>query len=431
MSKIRYYLKASDSAGESLISLYFSFNDKRLVYSTGLKVPPDFWNTEKQRAKESRKFPQFPELNARLDNLAHETLNIYRRFLNDGKLPSVAQMKSELDAYTLRGATAGETSLFGFIEQFIKERESQPKFSPNTIKTYRTTFNHLKAFAAKKRRPLDFADIDLDFFFDFQEFLFTERTDEKGKKAILNQNSASKTIGVLKAMLNEATERGINKNTAYKSRRFSIGRVEVQNIYLSIDELTRLYRLHLEGKKSLDKVRDLFLVGAFTGLRFSDFTNIRPENVRTVDGGQQIQMTTQKTGEAVAVPVHPIVRAILEKHKGQPPKPLSNQKMNDYLKELAKLAGITDAVVLTKNRAGKRFDRRFEKWELVTTHTARRSFATNAFKAGIPSISIMKITGHRTEAAFMKYIKISKEENAILISQSDFFRVSPLKVVAG
>ena len=422
MSKVRFYLKAPDTAGESLISLYFSFNNKRLVYSTGQKILPKFWSEENQRAIKSKQFPQHPDLNAYLDNISHETLNIYRRFLNDGKLPSIAQLKDELDIYALRGATAGETSLFGFIEQFAKERASLPKFSKGTIQVYQRTLAHLKAFAKSQRRQLDFEDIDLDFFLDFQKYLYSPPVSYA-------QNSAQKIVKTLKTFLNEATERGINKNMAFKSRRFGIAQKEADSIYLTSDELLKIYRLNLTYLPRLDKVRDLFLIGAFTGFRFSDFTNIKPENIQTIDGVQQIQMTTQKTGERVAVPIHPIIKAILEKHGGKPPKHLSNQKMNDYLKELAELAELKEAVVLSKDRGGKRFDRQYKKWELVTTHTARRSFATNAFKAGIPSISIMKITGHRTESAFMKYIKISKEENAVLISQNAFFKTSPLKAV--
>lgn len=422
MLKVHFYLKEATAEGETQIYLQFYYRRKKFKYFLPFKIEPKFWDFEKERAIQSKYFPFHKELNPFLNDLENEIPRIHQRFVNNGKALSATQFKSELDTFTLRGAVAGETSLFGFIEQFIQERAKLPKFSPNTIKTYRTTFNHLKAFAAQKRRNLDFEDIDLDFFQDFQQYLFSTANG-------FGQNTGSKYVATLKTILTEATERGINKNMAFKSRRFSITRTPVDSIYLSVDELTAFYRLDLSENERLDKVRDLFLIGAFTGLRFSDFTNIKPENIRKVDGVDVIQITTQKTGEPVTVPIHPIVRAILDKHNGKTPKPNSNQKMNDYLKDLAELAGLNEPVILTKNKAGKRYDRQFKKWELVTTHTARRSFATNAFKAGIPAISIMKITGHRTEAAFMKYIKISKEENAVLISNNAFFKTSPLKAV--
>lgn len=422
MSKVRFYLKAPDATGESLISLYFSYNKKRLVYSTGDKIPPKFWSEESQRAIKSKQFPQYPDLNARLDNLAHETLSIYRRFLNDGKVPSIAQFKSELDAFALRGAVAGETSLFGFIDQFIKERAALPKFSKSTIKVYQRTLKHLQTFSKKNHRQLDFQDIDLDFFYDFQKYLYSPPVSYA-------QNTAQKIVKTIKTILNEATDRGINKNLAYQSRRFSITQRKSDSIYLNIDELLKIYRLNLSYSPRLDNVRDLFLIGANTGLRFSDFTNIKPENITTVDGVEVIKITTQKTGEPVTVPIHPMVKAILDKYNGEIPKPLSNQKMNDYLKEVAQLAELNETVILTKDRGGKLFTRQYRKWELVTTHTARRSFATNAFKAKVPPISIMLITGHRTETAFLDYIKISKDENAVILSEDAFFKTSPLKAV--
>ena len=426
MSKVRFYLK-NPSAGnghseEHQIFLNFSFNGKRLRYYTGDRIDPKFWNNEGQRVRQTKQFPEHPELNAKLDSLASETKNIYRRFQNDGKVPSLAQFKNELDAFTLRGATAGDTSLFGFIENLIQEREALPKFSKGLILIYKRSFRLLRTFAQNKRRNLDFGDIDLDFFADFQKFLYSPPLS-------YSQNTAQSIVKTLKTFLNAATERGINKNLAFKSRGFSITQKPAENIYLTLDELTALYRLDLSENERLDKVRDLFLIGAFTGLRFSDFTNIKPENIRTVDGVEVFQITTKKTGESVTIPIHPIVRAILDKYDGKTPKPISNQKSNDYLKELAEMAGFKESVILSKNKAGKRYDRHYKKFELVTTHTARRSFATNAFKAGIPALSIMKITGHRTEAAFMKYIKISKEENAVLISQNAFFKTSPLKAV--
>lgn len=424
MPNVNFYLKEPDANAETLVSLHFAFNKKRLVYSTGFKILPRFWNKDKQRAVASKQFPQYPELNAYLERLSHETLNLYRRFLNEGKIPSVAQLKDELDLFTHRKAAAGETSLFGFIEQFISERESLPAFSSGIIFTYSRTYKHLRAFSKKRRRELDFQDIDLEFFNDFQKYLYAPPVS-------YSQNTAHKVIKTLKTIMNQATERGLNKNLAFKSRYFSIQQKDVDSIYLTTAELTRLYSIRLENLPRLEKVRDLFLIGAFTGLRFSDFTNIKPENIRTIDGVKVIQITTIKTGEPVTVPVHPVVDDIFKKHGGKPPKPLSNQKMNDYLKELAQLAGFDEPVILSKDKGGKRFDKQVSKWELVTTHTARRSFATNAFKEGVPAISLMKITGHRTETAFMKYIKISKEENAVLIADSKFFKAAPLKIVKG
>ncbi len=183
---------------------------------------------------------------------------------------------------------------------------------------------------------------------------------------------------------------------------------EVHNVYLNESELAHLWALDLSNQPRLERVRDLFLVGCWTGLRFSDFTNLRPENII----GSIAQIQTQKTGEVVTIPIHPIVRQILNKYSGNLPREISNQKMNGYLKEISQLASFDEKGIATITKGGSKTSSFKAKWERVSTHTARRSFATNQYKAGFPSILLMKITGHKTEKAFLKYIKVDQEEAA-------------------
>lgn len=121
------------------------------------------------------------------------------------------------------------------------------------------------------------------------------------------------------------------------------------------------------------------------------------------------------------------MRLILEKYDYELPKLPSNQKFNDYIKEVAKLAKINEPIYSDKQKGDFSFKKTVPKWELVTSHTARRSFATNAFIAGVPTISIMKITGHKTESSFMKYIKISDKENALRLRSHSFFNQMIIK----
>ncbi|WP_317171507.1 site-specific integrase [Spirosoma profusum] len=162
------------------------------------------------------------------------------------------------------------------------------------------------------------------------------------------------------------------------------------------------------------------MIGCYTGLRFSDFSELHPENI--THNGQILTHKTQKTAERVSMPVNRNVLAILRKYEGIPPRTISNQKMNDYLKEICKRAGFTERVEVARTKGGMRQTRVLEKWELVTTHTARRSFATNAFLAGVPPVSIMKITGHKSESVFLKYIKVSSEQNTLLLLSHTHFQ---------
>ncbi|MDB5226445.1 MAG: hypothetical protein JWN78_638, partial [Bacteroidota bacterium] len=221
--------------------------------------------------------------------------------------------------------------------------------------------------------------------------------------------------------LNEALERGYHTNTAYKSRKFSIKKEDTENIYLTLEELKSINELYLKPMPRLDRVRDLFLVGCFTGLRFSDFSCLKKEHFKKMDGIDVIEITTQKTKDKLIIPIHPIVKTIFNKYDGMMPPELSNQKMNDYLKEIGEMAKINEPIIKTRTKGGIRIDKIYKKHDLISTHTARRSFATNAFKAGISAISIMKITGHQSDRSFKLYIKMNQAENALLMAKNSFF----------
>lgn len=219
--------------------------------------------------------------------------------------------------------------------------------------------------------------------------------------------------------MNEAVDRKLTNNLQFKNKRFKTVEEPTETIYLTEAEISRLFNLDLFSNSRLEKVRDLFIIGCYTGLRFSDLVQLRNENISRE--GNLVRIRTQKTGEVIIVPLKSYVREILKKYNGVPPQVISNQKMNDYLKELGKLAEIDESIIVTSTKGGVRQSETFKKWELITTHTARRSFATNAYLQNVPTISIMKITGHRTEKSFLKYIKISQEDNANKLIHHPFF----------
>jgi len=145
------------------------------------------------------------------------------------------------------------------------------------------------------------------------------------------------------------------------------------------------------------KARDMFLIGAFTGLRFSDFSRLKNQDITDL-----IEIKTQKTGAKVAIPVHWVVKEIIESSYDF--SGMSNQKLNEYIKEVARLAGIDEQVTVNRNIGGQDVEETFPKYDLVSSHTVKRSFAANAYKAGVPTIAIMKITEHKRESNFLKYI---------------------------
>ncbi len=261
---------------------------------------------------------------------------------------------------------------------------------------------------------LRWQDIDLDFYQDFVEYLKSEKeSDNDSSKTVpgLATNTIGKKIQTLKIMLNDAYSKDYPVNKAYKSHRFKNISEESDSIYLDENDLHKLFNLDLSKKPRLERVRDLFLVGCWTGCRYGDLPKINLYNIHN----DMVHLEQAKTGKKVIIPLHEVVKQILEKYNYDLPKVITNQNYNKYIKEAAEGANINETVFKRITKGGIERNTKYKKWELITAHTARRSFATNLYKSGFPSRSIMEITGHKTESSFLKYIKVQPEEYAKML----------------
>lgn len=421
---------------ETPIICVIRYNAQRIKYYTREKIHPKHWETRKenkkyQRAKSSLR--EAPELNARLDKILTTIKNVFRQYRNDNnnQIPTPEILKSLLDKAFNRETETVKT-FFSFFRELIDHSKTGLRVNPktgkpigyNTIKTYETTFKHLTDYQNNIwKKPINFESIDLEFYNNYKLFLI--------KKLKLANNSVGKHIQIIKLIMNEATERGLNTNLYFKSKRFAVVREKSDNIFLTKEEIEELEDLDLSNNSKLERVRDLFLIGCHTGLRYSDYSILKPEQIK--DG---FIITTQiKTGDEVIIPIHATVQSIIEKYSGNLPRSISNQKTNEFLKDLGKMVKSLD-IPFIKSRtkggqkvSGKEDGTDFKKWELLTTHTARRSFATNEYLAGTPTITIMAITGHKTERAFLKYIKLTPNEHAKLLKAHWEKRKPVLKAV--
>lgn len=425
MSSIKFYLTRPSAKEKTTIYFLFSYgafqilpNGKKkylpLKYYTTLSVTPEQWDNKKgwllsPTTKNKRvNAIEYKELDAALKNITTNAENILRRLENDGIKPTNEILTKELDIIykSYKNATVTETNnLIVFAENLIEQ--CGKKY--NSIKNYKQTLRDLKEYSALRNKLLLFENIDLDFYADFVEFLTSKQ---------FAPNTIGGVIKNLKMFMNEAYDRGLHTNLDFKKKRFKKPKEETFSVYLNNEELLKIFNTDFSENNRLDKIRDLFLVGCYTGLRFSDLSQLTSDNIKA-DG--TITIKTIKTGNTVVIPLHTIVKIILDKYNYHLPKVPSNQKFNEYIKEVAQFSEIADNILLDKNKGTLSYKKNVPKWELVTSHTARRSFATNAFIAGVPAISIMQITGHKTESAFMKYIKISAEENALKLRTHSFF----------
>jgi integrase len=420
--KVNFNLKHNPGQTDSLVLLRLNFNAKRFQISTGITIPTKYWNPKAQRVKETQAFQFYKQINQRLNTLEADTLNLFFGYTAQGITPTVEQFKKDWLARN-KQIQEEELELLPFVRQIIEERKGMNR-PEGSIQVYKNCLGHLESYQAAKHKPLTFESLTQAFLADFTAYLFS-----KG----YSDSYSHKILTTLKMFVRQAEDRDICENSPLLKAKLEVKKRESDNVYLNETELKYLFNMPLEGR--LANVRDLFLIGCLTGLRFSDYSQIKPENIQPVEHlGKKVEcivMTTQKTKQKVILPItNPMLRVILERNGWKAPKRISGQKLNDYLKELCQKAGFTQDIEINEYKAGRHERNTFKKWELVTSHTARRSFATNAFKSGLPTANIMSFTGHSTVASFMKYIKITSEETAVLLSEHDFFTgKGKLKVV--
>ena len=412
MAKHSFVLKEPGSDSPTLIYFIVRHGKKRLKYSTGEKVLPNNWNQEKGEAKRGTK--DASDINSQLPRYS-EVFRKYQSFLDSENAEfDLEELRSRLDQRFK--ASQGDTS-DGFIASIIHYIETCDK-ELETKKGYKTTLNKLIEYETQKKKKLTFKDITLEFYYDLIDFL-------NGQNLALNTTGGH--IKNIKVFMDVTHDLGLHDNMAYRNKRFKVLEEESTHIYLTEEDIQKISEVDLSMSRKLRTTRDIFLIGCRTGLRFSDLKAITHEKIIRNDSFEYIKIKTQKTGEVVYIPLHPQAREIFERHEFQLPRVPSNQKFNYYIKEIGKLAGIETPSTTYRTEGGKKTERVRPKYELMTVHTARRTFATLAYKAGLPAHSIMKITGHRSERSFMKYIKLTNKEHAEILAQSSFF--SPLRKV--
>ena len=426
MANVLFKLKQPNNPKSQPIYLVYWFGSKdRIYYPTGLKTLPKHWNSDKMRVRDVTTATDKDVINSRLNELQSVAEARIIELKAKGKNLSKEILRKFLDDYTNNVNDNDEKTFHGFVTAYLvgnKKRINQSTgkiISKAVMQEHERTYQQIKEFEEKRNKGirLNFEDITLDFYANFTNFL-----QDKGYTV----NTIGHKFQTLKAWLNDATERNINTNFQYRSKKFKVVSEESQNVYLSEDELMQIYNFN-DMPASLIRVRDLFLIGAYTGLRFSDFTSITADNIK--DGKLYIEQ--QKTGKPVTIWLRPIFWEIWNKYDRQLPKVISNTKFNKYLKKACKLAGIDDNVQKKITKGGVRLTETYKKYELVTSHTARRSFATNLYLDGVPSLTIMQITGHESETSFKKYIKVTGEQHAGLMQSHFEKKESLLNVVNG
>ncbi|MBK6368451.1 MAG: tyrosine-type recombinase/integrase [Flavobacteriales bacterium] len=415
----------------AVVRFIIRWGGNMLTYPTGETIAPRYWcnapdQRNHQRAKETKAFPEHPEFNERLDALLSTAKATFRKFLTDhDREPEPGELKAALDVANGRTRRRAPTC-WGSSRPTCKVRKAGSTAPKETVplrhvepvpRHLELLRNTLPDGSSAKPRPMHFSAVDAEFVAGFTVFLTTEKK--------FAANTVVKYGKTLRHFLRRA-RMGPPVNEQVFGRNLSLREEPSEQIYLNEDELSAFYRLDLQRIPHLERARDLFIVGAWTGLRFGDLSRLQPEHVE----GDRIRIPTAKTGKEVRIPLHPFVRAIMAKYGGKVPSGISNQKQNDYLKDAAALVpALQTKIMVGGTKAGVRREVARAKWQMVTTHTARRSFATNLYRGGVPARTIMAVTGHTTEQVFMRYIRLSNDEHMDIIAASPMFSTPVLKAV--
>lgn len=273
---------------------------------------------------------------------------------------------------------------------------------------FKTLIYHLQKFSKINDANIYTNSVNEEFLDDFILYLESEN---------LRVTYIRSLITMVKSMAKKAGGYGFAVDSTWDD--VTVDDEETFSVFLTMNEITRIYYFKgLTAKQ--ERIRDLFIVGCLTAMRYSDYSTLTRSNF----GDSNITKITKKTGKKVIVPIHDYVREIFDKYDGEISKGLSNQHFNRYIKKICKLVGLNKPITFYYTKGGNQITETKEKWELISSHTARRSAATNMYLTGMfKTYEIMSITGHTTEKSFFKYIRVTDEDKARQIGGYSFFRV--------
>lgn len=374
MVSIQFNIKRK-TGKKSAIRAIVRIDGKTTVISTGISVDVADWNAKRQRCKN--------------DVQANEKISQERKRINDHILKN--------------GVTPKSVVVSDDIIEHIRQKavNVERMGSSNSAKVYHTLASKITKF--NKGRTKKKKEINKDYVQAFCDWL----TDEG-----FSNSHITKQVRSLKTVASEiGIDIGKIKAPANKVR---------DAIYLTPEEIESISKVVVKKDSSREKVKDIFLIACYTALRFSDIS--RADQIKTIGKIRVVQITQQKTGEKVSIPITEKLEIILAKYRETGIPKFANQFFNREIKEIAKEAGITAKTTIVQYRGGKKVYTQHSKYELVSSHTGRRSFATNAINSGIPAVIVMKFTGHRSLSSFMTYIRSDAQDAAIQYHEHEFFK---------
>lgn len=409
--QVKFYVNTQKTTkhGDHPIYLYITYDSNRIRRPVpGVHSSEKNWDDEKQKIRKAAKADPFDDtksFNQRLDFIKAQVKLIQQEAFDRRVKLTDKYILDRLNDESL--IKADHNDFFKIADQYIDS--IKPVKANRTILGKTTVFNFLKSFQEDKSYPLSFHKMDMDFFEALRKYAFQERRvrdkEDKLVDGTIEDNYFAKIITVLKTFLNWAFERDYIRDQTFK--KFKSSERETEIICLTLEEFLALYNHEFKTKR-LSQVRDMFVFGCSTGLRFSDLISLEASHIQ----GDFIVKNIQKTQENSMIPLNKYSKGVLKKYKETVheilPK-VSHQKFNEYLKECCKEVGIDTPITITRFSGSKRKNTTYPKYELITSHAARKTFATLSLLMGVPERVVKNITGHKKEENFKRYVNFTKE----------------------
>jgi integrase len=408
---IKFYLRDKKSVLSTAILMTVFYDNNRVRISTGCSVPPKMWQEKKQRVKLTMEFEDAIEINDKLDDLESVMVSLLKKYRDEDFFPSPSKIKDDLfkqNNVPLKNKKA--KTFWNHFDDFVEDKR---KINPDVRDYNNSLRKHLLKVEAIMGKPISFGMISntsVDFNQEWMNYLSFVAINSEGESGLM-PNTIGKQNKNLKAFFNWCFDKNIISKFSAKGYPTIVE--DVDKIYLTEEDLIALEKLKITDPSHII-VRDLFLIGCETGLRFSDFIRLTEHDIRN----NELHIIPKKTKNAgvkkIIIPLSARFQKILKRYNGIPPKFDRNHltKFNKIIREICELAKLNDEIKFYRQVAGENLMITKKKFEEVSSHTCRRTFCTLKFLKGMPAQAIMKFSGHKSERSFLKYLKLDAELTA-------------------
>jgi len=413
-SVVFLYRSTKESSSLTLRLLYrHEGKDFVLASKTKVEVTKIYWDKKhKTKSKDISIINSQTKINNELNKITNYVLSKF----NKSSAPEMLNKKwlnNQINNYYIpnKGPKNIPNDIIRFIDYYIKQRINDVK--PVSIKKFNVIKHKLQRLESSLNKTIYINEINEDFKQDFYKYC---------KQENYSQNTIQRELVIIKTFCKYARLKGVKVHNELDG--LKLAKEKTDHIYLSLEEIDLIENTHID-KPHLINAKDWLIISCFTGQRISDFMRFTKEMIRIEKGKSLIEFEQQKTGKLMTIPLHKKVQAVLDKYKGDFPSRISDQRYNDYIKEVCKIAGINEEVQgrkqlnISKDPSVQKIRRKkgvYPKYELVTSHIGRRSFATNHY-GKIPTSYLIYVTGHSSEIMFLNYIGKSNKDMALELTK--------------